>query len=129
MPTLNVSRVVNNPKFAEEFTITRSMGGSFDNTGTWIDNTMQITGYGVIQPARSKELLQVPEADRVKEVKSFHTQLELRVSHADSINDNNQGTSDIITWQSTGEQYRLVYLYPWEDFGYFKALGVRIQGS
>lgn len=129
MPTLNVAKVVNNPKFAETFTIIRSQGGSFDYKGDWQDQTVNVQMWGIVQPATKKELLQVPEADRVKEVKSFHSMQEMRVTHTNGVNDNTAGISDIVIWGTTGEQYRLEYLYPWEDFGYFKALGVRIAGE
>lgn len=126
---LNLSKVVNNPKFAQSFNITRSQGGVFDDTGVWQDVTVDVPMFGVIQPATPKELEQVPEADRVKEVKSFHSQQEMFLTETTAIDDANARISDIVTWTTTGEQYRLVKLYPWEDFGYFKALGVRIVGE
>lgn len=128
MPTLNVSRVVNNPRFAKTFNITRSQGGSFDSTGTWQDAQVAIAMYGIIQPATPKELNQVEEGDRVKEVKSFHSSQAMFVTHTTGLTDTNAGLSDLVTI-ADGTQYRLVKLYPWADFGYYKALGVRIAGE
>lgn len=125
---VNVSRVVNNPRFAKSFTIVRSQGGKFDDAGVWQDSVVSVDMYGIIQPATPKELEQVPDGDRVKEVKSFHSEQEMKVTHTTGLNDTNAGLSDLVTLEN-GTQYRLVKLYPWEDFGYYKALGVRIAGE
>lgn len=131
MPTLNVSRVVSNPKFAQTFTIERSSGGDWNDNGTWGDVTVDVDFYGIIQPATAKELNQVPEGDRVKEVKSFHSTQEMFVSHVDTENATdvgyNAGISDYAIWN--GQRYRLAKRYEWADFGYFKALGVRVKGD
>ncbi len=126
---INVGEIVSDPDFAQAFTIARSSGGYFDPTGTWQETDGNIDMWGIIQPATAKELLQVPEGDRVKEVKSFHSQQGMFVTHTDGLTDANAATSDIVTWLTTGEQYRLVKLYQWIDFGYYKALGVRIAGE
>ena len=123
MPTLNVSRVVNNPKFAQTFTIQRSSGGAFNTSGVWTDSSFTVNMYGIIKPATPKELDQLPDGDRVKEVRSFHSAQPMYVTH----NDATPGLSDIATWN--GQHYRLSKLYEWEDFGYYKALGVRIEGE
>lgn len=124
---LNLSRVVNNPKFAQSFTITRSQGGAWNDDGVWIDATTEVDMYGIIQPATAKELNQVAEGDRVKEVKSFHSSQEMFITHTDGQNDSTTGISDIALHHN--QQYRFVKLYPWNDFGYYKALGVRISGE
>lgn len=131
MPTLNVSRVVTNPKFAQAFTILRSSGGDWNDDGTWGDVTVSIDMYGIIQPATPKELKQLPEGDRVLEVKSFHSIQEMFISHVDGVDTTDPGynasISDYTIWN--GQQYRLAKRYEWSDFGYYKALGVRVKGD
>lgn len=126
---ISLAEVVNDPDFAQSFTISRSSGGVFDSKGVWQQTDNSVSMYGIIQPATAKELLQVPEGDRVKEVKSFHSSQAMFVTHTDGLTDTTAATSDIATWPATGDQYRLVKLYQWSDFGYFKALGVRISGE
>lgn len=126
---INLAEVVNDPDFAQAFSIARSQGGEFDDSGVWQDVTVDVAMYGVIQPATAKELLQVPEGDRVKEVKSFHSSQQMFLTRTTEVLDPNAAISDLVTWSTTGEQYRLVKLYPWQDFGYYKALGVRISGE
>jgi hypothetical protein len=36
-------------------------------------------------------------------------------------------TSDTITWR--GDTYRMAKVWPYGDFGYWKALGVRVSGD
>lgn len=131
MPLLNVSRVVSNPMFAQAFIIERSSGGDFAVSGDWVDTTLQVSMWGIIQPATAKELLQLPDGDRVKEVKSFHSEQEMFITHANNADltttGYNAGISDIAIWN--GQHYRLAKRYEWDDFGYYKALGVRIEGE
>ena len=131
MPTLNVSRVVSNPKFAQPFSIMRSQGGDWNDDGTWGDVTVEVQMYGIVQPATSKELNQLPEGDRVQEVKSFHSIQEMFISRVVGEDTSDPGynaaISDYAVWN--GQQYRLAKRYEWSDFGYYKALGVRVKGD
>ena len=123
---INLSEVVNDEDFAQSFEIQRSEGGSW-KAGVWVNNIVCVSGYGVIQPATPEELDQVPEGDRVKGSLSFHSELPLYETHTESPNDKFAGISDIISHR--GQKYRLVKVWPWEDFGYYKAIGVRISGQ
>ena len=123
---INLSEVVNDPDFAQDFSIQRSSGGSWQ-AGKWITAIINVPGYGVIQPATPEELEQVPEGDRVKGALSFHSEQPLYETHTTAPNDQFAGTSDMVTWQ--GQKYRFVKLFPWEDFGYYKAIGVRMSGQ
>jgi hypothetical protein len=123
---INLSDVVSDPDFAQEFEIQRSSGGWW-KAGVWINETIGVPGYGVIQPATPEELDQVPEGDRVKGSLSFHSECPLFETHTRSPNDKFAGTSDIICHR--GQSYRLVKVWPWEDFGYYKAIGARISGQ
>lgn len=123
---INLAEVVNDPDFAQSFVITRSQGGAF-KAGKWQDATTTVQGYGVIQPATAEELNQVPEGDRVNEVKSFHSSSPLYETHTSGGDDPNARISDTIAW--SGQNYKLVKVFQWQDFGYYKALGVRMSGA
>lgn len=123
---LNLSEVVNDDDFAQEFQIMRSSGGSWI-AGRWVTNTINVPGFGIIQPSTPEELDQVPEGDRVKGAMSFHSETVLFETHTTASNDQFAGTSDIISWQN--QNYRLIKVFPWEDFGYYKAIGVRMSGQ
>jgi hypothetical protein len=133
MPILNVGRVVSNPMFAEVFSITRSSGGSWNINGTWGDATVDVSMWGVVQPATAKELEQVPEGDRAKEVKSFHSEQEMFITRVNKPDEDvtdpgySAMISDVAVWNC--QKYRLVKRFEWDDFGYYKALGVRIEGQ
>jgi hypothetical protein len=123
---IDLSEVVNDPDFAQPFIITRSSGGSFV-AGVWQNNTISVNGFGIIQPSTAEELEQVPEADRVKGAMSFHSSAQLYETHTTGPGDTNAGTSDVIAWR--GQTYRLAKVFPWEDWGYWKAIGIRKSGE
>jgi hypothetical protein len=117
----SMAEIVNDPDFAQSFTITRS-SGSFVK-GNWDNIPTTVQGYGVIQPATPKELSQIPDGDRVTGAVSFHSSQALYETHLIP----SAGTSDTIAWNS--QNYRLVKVFPWQDFGYYKAIGVRMSGA
>lgn len=123
---INLSEIVVDPDFAQEFSILRSNGGSWQ-LGKWVNATITVPTFGIIQPSTPEELEQVPEGDRVKGALSFHSETVLFETHTNAPNDPNAGISDIIAWR--GQSYRLIKVFPWEDFGYYKAIGVRMSGQ
>lgn len=114
----SMSDIVNDPDFAQSFVITRD-GGSWVN-GVWVAAPTPINGYGVIQPSTDAELDQVPEGDRVKGMVTFH-------SSSPIFETNPNGISDVIAWNN--QTYRIVKVWPWQDFGYYKAIGARMSGQ
>lgn len=72
---------------------------------------------GTVTVASSKDILQVPEGDRVTGMMCFYSQQPIHITRP-------EGTSDEIVWK--GERYRITFLFPWSDFGYYKAIGVRM---
>ena len=119
---IDVSEIIGDPDFAQDYTVTRS-SGQF-GAGGWIENTPQsIPMSGVITVARQKELSQMPEGDRVTGAMLFYSTQQLFITH----NDSSAGTSDVITWQ--GYDYKIVHVWPYVDYGYWKAYGVRKSGD
>ena len=120
---INVSQVLNNPNLSQEFTVSRSSGGEFTENG-WVEGTpTQITMRGVVTVAAEKDLVQVPEGDRVRGAMVFYAPAELYITHGGA----SKGTSDVITWR--GESYRVASVKPYGDYGYWKAVAVRTEGD
>jgi len=119
---IDVSELIGDPDFEQGYTVTRSSGDF--GAGGWKENTpVSIPMNGVITVARFKDLNQVPEADRVTGAMLFYSTQEIYVTH----NDASKGTSDVITWN--GDDYRIAYIWPYVDYGYWKAYGVRKRGD
>jgi hypothetical protein len=130
---INIAEIVNDPDFAQCFYVVRSTG-SFQ-LGGWVDTPTTIGFYGVIEVATEKELKTLPEGDRITGALSFHTELPIFMTLAEGMPDYGQGgygksksrLSDIVLWRN--QQYRIVKIYPWADFGYYKTIGVRMSGA
>lgn len=121
---IDVSEVVLDPDFAENFVIKRS-SGSYQLDG-WVDVITTVPMYGAIQPSSSKDLDQVPEGDRIKgAITVWSTQPIYTTRRGTGANDG--GLSDIIVWQ--GEDHRVAGLLPWNENGFFRAVAVRMKGD
>ena len=89
----------------------------------------------------------LPEGDRITGAMMFHTQERIYETQLDDgygqstfgdsspcSSDSNaagygvaqQRVSDQVSWR--GQLYRIVTVAPWKDFGYWRAVGVRMSG-
>ena len=118
---LNVSELLQDPDFAQPFSIQRSSGAFV--SGGFETITTTVAAWGVILPASDQDLAQVPAGDRVTGTISIHTAQQLFQTHGGS----QPGLSDVIAWN--GETYRILQLFPYQDFGYTKALAARMSGQ
>jgi hypothetical protein len=123
---INVGRIVNSRNFAQPsgFTVYRQTGQWV--AGDWIPSETAIQMRGTVTAMNPKDLTQVPEGDRVTGIMCFYSQQPIYVTHA-ADGTNPGGTSDEIVWQ--GERYRISSVIPWQDFGYYKAFGVRMVSN
>ncbi len=115
---INVAEIIYDPDFCQPYTLHRKASVWVGGRPMISERALQRTG--VITTATTKDLLQVPEGDRVKGIIAVYSTEELRVS-------NESGTSDEVTWH--GERYRLFQLWPYKDYGYYKALAERTAGD
>lgn len=119
---LNLSELLIDPDFAQPFTIQRSSGsfqlGGFQSTVTMIG------AVGAITVASEQDLDQVPEGDRVTGAMTFYTATPLFRTHADG---GAPGLSDVLLWR--GDAYRIQKIWPYADYGYYKAVAVRTSGA
>ncbi len=120
---LNVGRVLNNPRWETTFVVNRKTGQW--QSGDFIQNEDPITFSGVVLSPGTKDIVQVPEGDRVSEMKLFLTKSKMYVTHA--AEDNFAGTSDEILWED--HRYRLYQVKNWNNFGYYKAIGIMMEGE
>jgi hypothetical protein len=118
VPRLNVGKVLSNPQFTQSFTVYRKSGSWVE--GTWVPSEDILNFTGVVTACNPKDLVQVPEGDRIVGLMCFHSTKEMYTT-------NTNGTSDEIVWNE--ERYRISSIVPWSDFGYYKAFGVRMVGA
>lgn len=119
---INVGRIVHSRNFAQTFTVYRQTGEWV--AGRWVRSSEEIVIQmrGTVTAMNPKDLVQVPEGDRVTGMMCFYSTEPIYTTRADD--DDSGGTSDEIEWQ--GERYRISSVVPWSDFGYYKAFGVRM---
>lgn len=132
---IDVSDVVNDPDFAQGFTIERSTGqfvaGGFEKTPS------NVQGYGVISVAADEDIQMLPEGDRIDGAMVFHSHERIYLTQLDGGYDQAQygaggfgvsvqHVSDQIYWR--GQKFRVMHVAPYEDYGYWRAIGVRMAG-
>ncbi len=124
---INVGRVVLSRNFAQSqgYEVYRTTGDWVK--GRWISNPeVTIKFAGTITVAEKNDLVQVPEGDRVTGLMCFYATRPIYVTRIEEGNELG-GISDEIVWQ--GNRYRIAAVVPWQDFGYYKAFGVRMVGA
>ena len=115
---IDLSEIVNDPSMAQSFDILRQTG-SFQLGGWKANEPQPIDAYGVITVATPKMLQMIPEGDRVGGEMAFISANEMYVT-----SEKRSGTSDVLTWRC--EQYRVMHVAPWVDYGFFIAIAVRM---
>ena len=119
---IDLSEIITDPDFAEAFNIERKTG-SF-NLGRYVEgDPVVIPTVGIITPANALEIQQIPEGDRLTASITVKTTVPLYVSRLGL----QSGVPDLIDWN--GSQWKVSYVWPWQDFGYYKAVAVRLADS
>jgi hypothetical protein len=120
---IDVSDIVSDADLAQVFTILRSTGTGFQY-GVWQSSTTTLSSYGPVQPATDRDISMLAEGDRVKEVKAFWSSQPIYGTNA--IAGVGQ-SSDILVWQ--GLNYRVLHVAQQQDYGFWKALAVRMKSD
>ncbi|GED34030.1 hypothetical protein P9G84_22375 [Brevibacillus centrosporus] len=115
---IDVSEVITDPDFAQAYVVHRRSDSW--TAGRTLSSEAPIKMVGVITVADAKTLNQLPEGDRVTGLMCFYATKELFTT-------SDQGTSDQIEWR--GERYRVKQVFPYGDYGYYKAIGERMAGD
>jgi hypothetical protein len=112
---------ISNPDLAEPFIILRNPG-TYGPGGWQSGPQQQINAYGTVGRASNKQMEVIPEADRVSEIRLFHSSTQMfATSEAKSV------TADVLVWR--GIQYRVLAEIPQPQRGYFAALAARMFGA
>ena len=119
---INVSELLTDPDFGQAFTVQRS-SGSFQ-LGGYVSTTTPTPYFGVITVASDQDLETLPEGDRITGSMMFHTAQPLYTTNAGP---SASGLSDVIAWR--GQLYRVAKVFPYQDWGFYKAIGVRMSGE
>ena len=121
---IDVGELIVDSDFAQVYIVLRP-------AGIWSRGRYVITGQeqlqflGPVLPANAREINTVPEGDRVTGMMTFYTPSAkpFKLSRDNS----EEGMSDQVLWH--GERYKLIQVFSYEDFGYQKAIGVRMSGT
>lgn len=117
---IDLSEVVNNPDMAQDFTLLRS-SGSWQN-GIWISVPASQLCHGVVSVATPRDLDMIPEGDRVTGAMVFHSSVPLYGTWVDP--QGMQHSSDILMWN--GNQFRVLTVSQYLDYGYYRAVATRL---
>lgn len=123
---INVEEVINDPDFAQYFVIHRREGQFVK--GIWTPNPVvkKVKCFGPVIAANEKELIQVPEGDRIRGVMVFYTPAKIPI-YVTHLNDGSSGTSDEILWD--GDFFKIFSVNLYRSYGYWKGIGARMKGS
>lgn len=120
---LSIGSLLADRDFAQAFTVLRS-SGTF-GLGGWQNTTTSLTASGAISAANDSDLAQVEGGDRVVGALTVYTVSQLYLTNNSGAGA--EGLSDVIVWR--GQQYRVVKLWTYADYGYYKAIAARMAGE
>ena len=115
---ISISEMMNDPDFSQDFIIYRKRP-SWVKGKTVLAEDPPLIITGVVIAAGTWDLQQVPEGDRIAGIMAFYSTNPLYVTQSAQI-------SDEIVWN--GERYKLLQVSDYRDYGYYKALGERMEG-
>ena len=110
---INLAELVTDPDFAQKFQIIRKAGSYLKGRYQTEETREDVTG--IVDPVNAKDLEFIPEADRMKSSKTFYSLAPLSLG-------NNDDTADVCVYKK--RIFKLVNVAEYEDFGYWRAIGV-----
>ena len=120
---INISELITDPDFNQNFNVIRTTGTYV--TGRFTTTTTTIAFTGVIDPLNTKDMLQLPEGDTIKGAINVYTLAALNTTQATTAG---AGTlPDEVVWM--GENYKVLNVKNYADYGYYKATAVRKKGD
>jgi hypothetical protein len=123
---INVKRAIYSKHLRQPYIIHRKLGNW--EAGRLVQIEFDINTLGPVTVASPRELMQLPEGDRVAGTMIFHCPEELYVTHTFEYTDTDApGTSDELEWE--GDRYRVTTTFPWKQAGYYKAFAVYMEGD
>lgn len=117
---IDVSELLTDPDFCTEFTLVKKTGEFVQ--GKFVTQEEEINIVGVTEPVSGRELEILPEADRLKNLRTFYAPSDVPLSVS------SDGTiSDSIIYG--GKRFKLISGQNYSDFGYWQAMGVNEDGK
>lgn len=119
---ISLTEIANDPDFAQGYLVVRSSG--IFALGTYqVTSRAEIPFWGIIQPATDEDLTMVAEADRITGSIGFISEQQMFATRQNGIG-HPSGLSDQIQWNNA--MYKVGAVVPWKDFGFWKAIGIRM---
>lgn len=125
MSLVDISFLIEDPDFAKPFIAYRKTG-NWKKGGKFVQDEVKINHFGIVQPASTEDIEQLPQGDRVKGVMCFYSRKEIHLTRTGD-DETESGTSDEIEWHK--KRYKVIQVMPYSDYGFVKAFGVRMEGS
>lgn len=118
---IDVSELITDPDFCQEFFVRRDNGHIDDVTAEWVPNYSVLTMTGVITPAKQDDILvPLPEGERSNTfIRVFCTERLIMGGEEDDFN------ADRIAWR--GSAYKVIDSRPWGDFGYWEVVATQVR--
>lgn len=116
---INVARVINSPHLSQVIRYHRT-------TGQWVNGeyiqtkAVPLTCVGIVTVAKPKDLQLLPEGDRLEGAMKFLTTVQL-------FQTNDKTVSDVVEWR--GAKYKILTVTPDIDYGFFRSIGIRLEGD
>lgn len=107
MPLVDVTELLSDPDFVEDFTVVRSTR-TMDQHGRVVDLPGQFSTYGSVQPTSGSTLMLLPEAERIGGFITVVTMFPL-IALSDST------APDRIIWHN--KTYQVKMLNDWSEYG------------
>ncbi len=116
---INLSRVIHSRMFRQKISVIRTPGRW--EAGRWVlEEPERLEIYGIVTTS-GKSLQQAAEGDRVTGEIRVLTTCRLYAT------DDENGISDIIIWR--GAKHRIIRTSPDVDYGFFRSIGIRMEGG
>lgn len=121
---IDLSAVVIDSRIAQSFTVYRKSGKW--NAGRFEQSENEVKLTGTISIASDQEIEQIPEGDRVGGEIVIHSNQKIYTTRATDTT-NKSGTSDELEWH--GDRYKVYSVRDYSDYGYYKAIGIRMVSN
>jgi len=123
---INVSELITDPDFAKKYQVKRKIGEWVSGRFKEVSNKT-IDFIGVVQPASTDDLEEIPEADRVKSVTKFFCRPPKKLYMSEGVESDEisePSESDRVIYDTIiykGEEYKIIKVADWSDNGYIRA--------
>ena len=124
---INVKELMSDPDFSTHYIIHRTHTKFIEGRQTVVKREM-LKYYGPVQPAKEKDLEQLPEGDRKNFVMKFFCKPPKKLYITDNkINGDSEDIiiSDILKYD--GSYYKILLVKPWKHNGYLRAFATEIE--